>query len=434
MGSESGTVLLIVLGMAQMGCQPIDLQNGVDPLPGIGAQIVTQSGTQIWQTKRDNPPVWSRMTLRARQYAVRGPLLGAGFCPTFGGCTDAWEYDHFNLTAAQGPLGTQLGNPLVTWPLGVGLYEGADGTCSTCEGPEMPWEAHGLRLAPRLTGAPLEGVTEVQALRDDYDTAEAPEGTPGRFQLSPDVAVVPIRVIVMNPVSTPSFPVGWYSQDTVNVLFDDIWKADVVVNSEPSLSPDNVVGQWLDRTGCNDSWCKSPKPIQPDTIFEKCNVQFRVLEYVTCTVPQNAWNNEFTSGSQCNPDVQVNTRVNPAIAACLAEQDLFEFSGKTVVLLGSLVNPDQDCANEALYGSANVNGSRAYISIGALAGNLTKYVVAHELGHTLGLLDRNLQQCTGDNTLMCAGPGQQNDIIPPASCNAVHGNAKSAQDNFPFWP
>ncbi len=433
MSGKSGSVLLVVFGAAYVGCQPIDVQNGVDPVAGIDAQVVTVNGTQIWQTRRDNPPVWSRMTLRARQYAVRGPLPGSSPCPAFGGCTDAWEYGLFNLTAAQGPLGSQLGNPLVTWPLGVGLYEGLGSTCSTCEGPEMQWEAHGLRLAPRVTGGPLEGVTEVQALRDDFDTAEAPEGTSGRFQLAPDTAVVPIRVIVMNPINEPNIPVGWYSQDKVNILFDDAWKADIVVNSEPSLSPDNVVGQWTSRTGCRDSWCNSPKPIQPDVIFEQCNVQFRVVEYITCPVPQNVWESELTGPSKCRPDSQANFRVDPAIAACLAQQNLPGFAGKTVILLGSLINNnDVNCLDGELYGSAKINGDRVYLATPALSGSPANYVLAHELGHTLGLHDRNFQQCAGDNTLMCANAGQENDIIPPASCDVVYKNAKFLHDQI--WP
>jgi hypothetical protein len=419
-----GRTLVAVFGVGYMGCTPIDTQNGVDPLPGINAQVVTQDGVQIWHTKRDNPPIWSRIMLRDRQEAIRGPLPGAGTCPAFGACADAWEYDLFNLAA-----GTNIGERLPTWPLGVGFYEGPSGTCTTCEGPELPWEAHGLRLAPRFTGAPSEGITVVQALRDDFDTAEAVDGTPGRFQLSPDVSVVPIRLIVTNP--EVDLPPGWYSQQLAEVLFDDLWRADVNINTEtfPPLSPADVVSNWTHRIGCNESSCTSPTARQPDVIWEQCNIQFRLTEYRTCTVLQNAWINQLTGDGACNPNAASSqaTVIKNALRECLGDVE-FDKNITTVVITERLQNPNNPCIKPAL-GYATGSSNFVYVERRAMINTSTEFVLAHELGHRLGLNhpDDNAEFCPVPETLMCSRATEMTDYIRPFDCATAWTKARQLQ-------
>lgn len=424
---------VLAFGVGYMGCDPIDTQNGIDPLPGIDAQVVTQNGVQIWQTKRDNPPIWSRMRLRDTQYAIRGPLPGSEPCPAFGGCADAWEYGRFNLTAAHGPLGGLLGDPLATWPLGIGLYEGPDGTCSTCDGPDMPWEAHGLRLAPRFTGAPLEGITEVQARRDDYDRPNANEGAPGRFQLSPDVAVVPIRLIVTNPSGDEDFSPGWYSQRLAEVLFDDLWHADIDINNEtdPPLSPAQVVGTWSHRVACRDSSCSRTVAAQPDVVWEQCNIQFRITDYRMCTVPKRAWINELDGDGACNPNAAASqaTVIKNAVRDCIGNTE-FAKPITTVILTGLLQNPLNPC--KKVFGFAQSTQQWVYVEAGAIGSNDTKFVLSHELGHRLGLNhpDDNLSVCPTPKSLMCKGALEQTDYIRPFDCGIAWSKARTLQVGF----
>lgn len=243
------------------------------------------------------------------------------------------------------------------------------------------------------------------------------------------MAVVPIRLIVTNPVNTPGIPSGWFSQDAANVLFDDVWKADVSINSEPGLSPDNVVSQWLWKTACTDSTCNDTVALQPDPIWEQCGIQFRLMEYVACTVQKNAWDNEFTSNSQCSPDVQANSRIMPAINACLAEQQLPGFGGVTVIVVGSLVRSGANCISGDTLGAAKKFGN-VFLTSAALTTNFGRYVTAHEFGHVFGLQDLNDVQCSPNDQLMCTAPGSMSNYIAPDSCSAAYQTARFLHDQF----
>lgn len=359
------------------------------------------------------------MPILSNQFAVRGPITGGGCGSGYGSCTDAWEYNKFRHRAFTlgevNKIGQSEYHVFDSWPAHVGSFD-----------EDIDWEVHGVRLAPRVTTGLLDGLTEIFGLRDD---ATAPEYTvypQGRFLLDPEVALVPVRVIQLYVPGDPYHDDGWFSRQSADVLFDDGWKAHVDVNGDPFNSPDFIVGSWTHRRGCVDSWCTEVgHNIQPDRIFDECGVQFRLVEYVKCPVSYDVfWD---TTQTNCNTSTGL-SRVRGALLQCGAlEHD----AAIEVALAGSLVTSAQQCVGGHTLGIYSPQSDLAVIAHAGLF-STSGVIVAHELGHALGLAHAKPPGVCPPKQLMCGSDAQMSVDVVSGDCTKAHTNGLIRQENF-LW-
>lgn len=377
----------------------LDFDNDIDPIAGAPSTLLSMAGgdgkTAVWSVRWDNPPVQSTATLGATHAAVRSD--------------STWDYSRFDLTLDDGALG------LLPWPSAQGTWDK--------DNPQMPWEAHGLALAPRLTGAPGEGIATLQAyLQDANSGTPLPHLGTGRFQLASDVLIVPLNVVVTYPTSGPvaTFPQGWLPERTVRALFDDAWLADKTILNNPNEHPHSVTAHWSTASNCldpNSTVCQVGQVALPDRVWDQCNIQFRLVSYVnSCPVPADAFDN-LSLGGDCSGSAQV-TKINNAVKNCILNN-----GADNVVIVGSL-NDKSYCP--PLYGLSKKTGT---MYLGAAFANFP-FVLAHELGHKLNLPDIGDDKTCGGTSLMCQAVEPQTAVLQ--GCAGVAPNC-GACDQARTW-
>jgi len=362
------------------GADTVALADDIQPLPGTKA---TQTNTlklgDIWVSKWDNPPVGGTLKFLTNQSAKR--------------VDDAWSYSLFDLEIrTNGPINNLNQNEtrfLYTWPTSPKVLPTA---------PDFDWEIHGINLSPRITKQPLEGVTTLQRMRDDSDPniGQHAEGKSARFQLDPNVILVPIHVIVLAP-DDGSFPSDWFTEALADVLLDDTWDGDKLKVTNPMESPHEVLTNWNAKTDCTASYCSSVPAIQPDRIFDQCDIQFRKVSFHLCVVPADTFlNSDPLKG--CDPNHQA-FKIKQALQTCPGvgpPNGILTDPIPELILTGSLVQ--NGCFSDVLGGEQS-GGSFVFIPNEGLR---RKAVVSHEFGHLLSLwhVDTNTTTCPSDN-LMC---------------------------------
>jgi len=129
-GNSPSVVALLVLavgGCDTSGCNGgggLDFTNGVDPASATPAVLVDVEDVSIWTSSWDNPPIQGLVMLSDDHAATR-----AG---------SDWSYSRFDLDVDDGSSFP------IPWPQQNGTY--TSDACPTCLGPNMFWEAHGLKL------------------------------------------------------------------------------------------------------------------------------------------------------------------------------------------------------------------------------------------------------------------------------------------------
>lgn len=389
------------------GCGPIDVTNDVDPAGGTPAELVEEAGVQIWQVKWDNPVVGD----------TSFELPADGFAQRSG---NVWNYNRFDLTANEISFVSQNRSNVATWPQAEGIYDGTF----------LAWEMHGVELAPRTTVARLNAWTAVRAIRDDCTSGEVAYKGLGFFQLDPNVAVVPIRVVVFHP--TPfddSFPAGWFGERSAKLLFDDRWRAVKDASSNPDCNPNQVVGFWTHRPGCRDqTGCatvvhgegdEGDPILQPDRIWDQCDVQFRMISYHQCAIAAD----EFTHQGVCNLTGHGNT-----LSIRANECGVPHLDGATRVLfVRSLVDPKLNCFGGDTFGGFLPSTQDVYITAYAVHG--LGRVLAHELGHSLGE-PHVADSCAETDNLMCEAAPSLGGLLTASQCEDAHANAMGKHQAF----
>mgnify|MGYP000337543633 CR=1 FL=1 len=365
-------LLAVLLG----GCDPsgcnggggLDFTNGVDPASGTPAVLVDTRVASIWTSSWDNPPIQGRLVLDKDHAATRS--------------APDWSYTRFDLDVDDGSTFP------IPWPQQEGTY--TSDACATCLGANMFWEAHGLELGPRLSGFALENISTVQAYRTDSDIgAPVPYDNPGLFQLAPAVRLVPLNIVVTFPPNDANFGPNWVPQDGARALLDDVWAADIQTTTNPNEHPHAVNGAWTRRSTCGAETCSAMGVVQPDRVWDQCDIQFRMVSYTSCPVPADVFDN-VDQINGCNVD-QHASNIEQAINGCAPNN-----GATTVVFTSFLANHLLGCTNEPL-GAAKKTSPFVYITYQGIK-NL---VLSHELGHRLGLPDIGTSDSCDQDSLMC---------------------------------
>ncbi len=387
----------------------------MDPSGGTPAELIQTGdpGLQIWQVRWDNPVVGDT--------SFEVPFPGGALAKA-----NTWRYDNFDLEAnwtafGDAAFGFEEKFGQFAWPQFEGSYDTF-----------LPWEVHGLRLQPRISGDPIEALATVQAVRDDCTTGSLPYKGVGYFQLAPDVALVPIRVVVFDPTPAADlFSPGWVSQKDAELLFDDIWVGQKDKTNSPSCSPDAVDAFWKHRAGCEGGFgCEtvvqasgsaSSKIIQPDRVWDQCGVQFRLVGYHQCTIDAREFAPIESPDDGFCGDIGMTARVNSLILRarqCGVPQD--PTAVVQVMFVRDLV--PRDCNNVPVGAQ---NESSVLLSLAAYQGS--GLVLSHELGHRLGL--PHASNCNS-GLLMCEFANALGNIVPLADCATAHDAAMRLQQNF----
>jgi hypothetical protein len=361
----------------------------------------------IWVSRWDNPPIDGTLNYLQNQAAERKQ--------------DAWSYDLFDLEVkTDGAINNLHQNEtkfLYAWPIAPGKQLGK----------ALNWETHGVRLSARISGNPLEGVTTLQMLRDNSDPniGKLAYGKPIHFQLDKNVALVPLHVIVLAP-DTGTVSADWFTDALADVLLDDTWQGDKLTVTNPQESPHQVITNWNAKTDCTASYCKPISAIQPDRIFDQCDIQFRKVSFHLCMVPEDTFFNSFPSNSTgvCSPDAQA-FKIFKALDACPGVGGPNGISNDGVPQLIFTGNLVQDiCAANTL------GGEKDFSSIITREGSKLKTTIAHELGHQLGLnhVDTDVEGCPSGN-LMCPIENMVNPTtkLETMQCTQARKAAKSFQ-------
>ena len=373
--------------------------NAIDPVAQTPSDRVEVGGTQIWRVRWDNPVVGAQYELPSIGYAIR-----QGY---------AWHYNKFDLE-----LDVDDADPahrLYTWPSFAGTY-GDDEDM-------FQFESHGMKLEPMVDGEALSSIATASGIHDAWNGPELlledPLGnTEGRFQLDPAVGLVPLRVVVLHggPLTAPGFfgpalSAGWLSHNSAELLIDDRWEGTKLTNTMAPYFPDFVETEWTHRPGTGQV-ASAPiagggRHMQPDRVFDQCDVQFRMLSYHTCQVPP-----DILYDSQCLGSLgqtgHANTVRNYVAENCDVPSDVAK-----VIFVGSLAG--SNCFDGTLNGAQVRND---VLITNMFAGKTT---LAHELGHLVGL---NHTKTSGN--LMAPGSGIVLDEEECSTANAVAHTMQAA--------
>jgi hypothetical protein len=388
------------------GCTADD--NAIDPQAATPFARVEVDGVKFWSVRWDNPVVGALYEL-PYGYSDGDPVAGYAIRDD-----PAWEYNKFDLELEVDDAdGT---HDLYTWPTHWGTF-GDDES-------NFFFEAHGMKLEPVLEGDPLSSITTATGMNDTFNLPELPledplGNTEGRFQLDPDVALVPLRAVVLygkgldKPgFSGPALASNWFSQSSAKLLFDDMWKGSKFTNTQWGYDPDFVVTEWTHYPGTGQVALHADsgggRHLQPDRIFDQCDVQFRMVSFHTCKVTP-----DILYSADCDSELGQTGHVN-AIRSFVDDECDIPSDLPRAIFVGSL--SANNCASGVLEGGQL--GDDLVIS-NLAAGKRT---VSHELGHLLGL-DHT------DDVDELMGPGQ-GTLLNGEECAEAHESAQEWQQAY----
>jgi len=364
-----------------------------------------------------------------QSYAVKhdNPVVGGDFLMPFSSSIvpgaertgNAWVFHFFDVEVEYWDTEPPA-HRRASWPQ-------ADGAWFRDTVLTFPWESHGLHLDPN--GA--VSASKVKLFEDDWQNPDV-SYVKAHFHLHADVAVVPVRTIVLHGPGTPGTPNQPALSSTrfppldARLLWDDDWKhGSKQITNSPGYSPEQVVTSWEYRPGCTSGvqGClnhrtslvgnpNSGRYFQPDRVFDQCNVQFREISYQSCAVPHNILYN-----TSCNDSSFANTVRSHVEKNCGVPLD----TSIKVVFLGRLTR--WDCANANLFGGSYAN----YVFMTEIA---YPPIILHELGHQLNL--DHVTPCSPQENIMCAPPQQGVPFprITPDDCVDAHAAAQALHNGW----
>lgn len=360
--STAGGAVVFAFLLGATGCSGVeavgesreDLAPAPTPVPGTPATLDTlPTGAPYWRSLVDNPPMTGTYQLTGSQIIQSN--------------SNGWAETYFDLRA-QGLLnsGTILDYPTST-------------TTTKATAPDaMNWMSRGLTLPPRLTGAASEGLVSYAAWVDDASVGPFLRGSASVYvQLDPNVILVP--VVVEQLYDGVNAQDGWYPEEDAIELLDNAWFIKRSVTSNPSAHPYQVVSQWGFQ-GSKDGTQTQGVAAEPDSIWTQCNIQFRKVKYVSCKADSDAWVNLQPTPAGCDGTTFVQRVLKAADAGDCGKASLIQGTLR-LILSGPYENPGAGCTFNT-YGQTTRYDTNVFVNTGGLT---TYNVVAHELGHALGL-------------------------------------------------
>ncbi len=307
---------------------------------------------------------------------------------------DAWYYRSFEFKIFQSghnlSRGTDTETTLAVWPSKPGVVEPVEGGTAP-----LAWSIPGAKVGySDLTMS----VDKNRSMFNPTQTVITRETEKTKLRLRPDIILVPVQVAqfvadyngAMDPRTTDVF-----NEPRSRLFFDEAWVPSIVrVPREGIL--DQLVGHWKDRN--TDEFSPWAAGYTPDSIFQQCGIQFRMVKHVEVDAAKEYWEMADDNGNKyCGnfADGKLETMRAASVGAGL-RADL-------PILVITRVLMHTTCSDyDQVHGKAG--DGWAAISRYHLGEVSAQYVISHELGHVLGLLDLPASSpvCSDDKKhLMC---------------------------------
>jgi hypothetical protein len=403
------TCELIVACSLSVGCTPSG--NGFDD----SSQISVRGCRSCFRSQRDNPVYHSTyFFLRAGQ-SVFGDATGliyAGFLI------------RPHVTGGNQSLGS---NPTPIMPLIVEPQSGGVGSFG--EGDPYPWALHGLEIG--YASETVNGTfTDIQ-----NNAAPTPLIASTTF-LDNHTLLVPVQVVRAFSSTDRSHDafLNQFGQRSWKQLFDDQRMFSVQTVSHPNEPNAQTIYSYPQKSDAiNQIWRPNQTLSfdQPDEIWAQCGIQFRMIP---CADPNGSnqigcadlFDNDSYVAPSCPP---LDTPYTQLLADATAVPGVLK-NNEVALIVQVFQLSTLPCLNN---GQSAIVLDKAEPGLGAIIGMLHenfKFVLAHELGHVLGVSGDYDCTNTAPN-LMCGDVAFQNATILPQDCAiARNGAAKLANKHW----
>lgn len=236
---------------------------------------------------------------------------------------------------------------------------------------------------------------------------EVPEGDPITIKLDPAVLLVPVEVATLysstDNLGGPTERLDWateaFDQRTVEV-------GQVINYNGEHIR--TLTNRTTKVTGPEAGWLyRARTGFTPDSIFARCGVQFRLVNYLEEERPGAEVRNESSTTS--------------TTSFCNSANDIVESLGRHmdgVMNVTRLVRPNNQLAAD------DGSGTSASVCVGRVTSNAA--TLAHEIGHRAGIG----QHC-GPISSQCGLMNASPDILASATdCTAVRTLAQTLSDGY----
>ncbi len=221
---------------------------------------------------------------------------------------------------------------------------------------------------------------------------------------------------------------NWYDVNHALELFDNQWSMTRSITNNPNANPYQVASSW-DYRGTQDGTVLSGVAGEPDSIWTKCDIQFRLVKFVPCLIDSKDWSIRLTDLSGCNEDAFIQ-HVSAAANKPECAKNTSVPGAMVVVLSGPYMNTDLGCKDGTMLippaaGLTTLNNSTVFVnSLGLNKLN----VFAHEIGHSLGLTHN-----FGDPTALMYPTGGSSTGLDATDCATARSRALLFQSAYQGW-
>jgi len=370
----------------------------------------------------DNPVLNGIDNLRV----VSSPTAGGPFTEQAEQEDLLWAYFEMDLGFDQkGP--DLLGN--ASRPLNVftdlGLPARPDASGFSIAPSTMPFSAHGTELG--------YGLSLIQGVHSQVDTTRRTSSVM-RVKLNPSTMLVPIQMIRVLPPPGDLFnALSKVTATQFRALFDDLpdMKRTTVSHPGGEVLADVEYKQEFNLVGGSGGF------VQPDTVWAQCGIQWR-------DIPCRGFSNDVHSPLCPVLSVDSDAKVKPPECELNGSPTMVNNLNaarnlpglRSDIPMGIFVYAASgDCLGPTgpftpIDFGGQQNGGEivlAYNSLFPSSGEpAAPFVLAHELGHVLGLLDIGDQaaECSGANkNLMCGSVARQSAVLAPVQCTTARQHA-----------
>jgi hypothetical protein len=374
----------VLLLTALAGCKPLS------DVIVVGSSASNHDCPNCAMSPRDNPPILVTAELGQSKGPGGEDLFERAASVAFGAQYNNLRFDLF--VKGDETRGSSDMDELIPHPAGIGDWAAEPGKVPLA----VPLEIRGIELGYSVSEASL-------VHRDAVGTSTEVLSQPIKAELAPNVMLVPVQVIRVRPqdMSSPAgVSVSRFTREVHKAYWDDRPDYETFRNAEPGV-PNHYSQHALNGTKL--PWANA------DQIWAQCNIQFRMINCpgteLGCPDLVAETDSQVT-GTTCTAGFNADASKNWADAMGLpgVNSDL-----PIVVFMNRVTASTCEIIDVAKSGRAALGYSTASFQ--------SELVLAHEMGHVLGLKDVRCESGNADQGhLMCDTDAMQTERILASDC------------------